>query len=248
MIHPGSNSSYSLILSPIGSFTHSWPVCHLVALLGYCSSAYIHSLDCNITCSSPLCVSSGISRSLESVVSGHRPRAQTVGVIRVDQQGRLMPPVLVAHSMVAKQDPRRFSEASIIPPPRPPPPNMKRLNLKSQRRPPHPGPGTSWPSPLVMAPSGQTQPQPQPQTQHQPQHQPQQAFGGSNLVKMSQMARSTPQLDDYTDVRERDRERERNRDREKSPHVQNTRDSLIPQVSVSFIIVFFFRGKTCSVY
>ncbi|KAE8279086.1 Activated CDC42 kinase 1 [Larimichthys crocea] len=172
----------------------------------------------------------GISRSLESVVSGHRPRAQTVGVIRVDQQGRLMPPVLVAHSMVAKQDPRRFSEASIIPPPRPPPPNMKRLNLKSQRRPPHPGQGTSWPSPLVMAPSGQTQPQPQPQTQHQPQHQPQQAFGGSNLVKMSQMARSTPQLDDYTDVRERDRERERNRDREKSPHVQNTRDSLIPQV------------------
>ncbi|TKS92748.1 Activated CDC42 kinase 1 [Collichthys lucidus] len=174
----------------------------------------------------------GISRSLESVVSGHRPRTQTVGVIRVDQQGRLMPPVLVAHSMVAKQDPRRFSEASIIPPPRPPPPNMKRLNLKSQRRPPHPGPGTSWPSPLIMAPSGQTQPQPQPQTQHQPQHQPQpqQVFGGSNLVKMSQMARSTPQLDDYTDVRERDRERDRNRDREKSPHVQNTRDSLIPQV------------------
>lgn len=195
-----------------------------------------------MTCSScikiPLHVSSGISRSLESVVSGHRPRAHTAGVIRVDQQGRLMPPV--------KQDIRRFSEAN--PPPRPPPPNLKRLNLKCQRRQPHPGLGNSWPSQLVMAPSAQTQPQPQPQPQHQPQHQSQQALGGSNLAKMSQMARSTPQLDDYTESRERDRERERSRDREKSPHVQNTRDSLISQVNYSFIIVFFFCRKTCSVY
>ncbi|KAI9543414.1 hypothetical protein NQZ68_012064 [Dissostichus eleginoides] len=38
---------------------------------------------------------------------------------------------------------------------------------------------------------------------------------------MSQLARSTPQLDDYTD---------RGRERDKSPHVQNTRESLTAQV------------------
>uniref|UniRef100_A0A671W7F6 Tyrosine kinase, non-receptor, 1 n=1 Tax=Sparus aurata TaxID=8175 RepID=A0A671W7F6_SPAAU len=123
----------------------------------------------------------GISRSLESVVSGHRPRSQTVGVLRVDQHGRLMPPVMAAHSVQMLQDPRRFSEASIIPPPRPPPPNLKRFN-------PHPHPPPQHP------------------------HQPQQAVGGSNLVKMAHMARSTPQLDDHTDGRERERERERNRE------------------------------------
>ncbi|XP_041821309.1 non-receptor tyrosine-protein kinase TNK1 isoform X2 [Chelmon rostratus] len=171
----------------------------------------------------------GISRSLESVVSGHRPRAHTVGVVRVDQQGKLMPPAMAARSVVMQQDPRRFSEASIIPPPRPPPPNLKRLNAKSQRRPAiYPVQGTPWPPQVGL---GQTQPQPPPQPQPQPQHQPQQGIGGSNLAKMTHMARSTPQLDDYTDNRERDRERERNRDREKSPHVQNTRDSLISQRS-----------------
>ncbi|XP_076581142.1 non-receptor tyrosine-protein kinase TNK1 isoform X1 [Chaetodon auriga] len=181
--------------------------------------------DCNInrTCSlkRPLPVASGISRSLESVVSGHRPRAHTVGVVRVDQQGRLMAPMMAAHSVVMQQDPRRFSEASIIPPPRPPPPNLKRLNVKSQRRPAsHAAQGTSWPPQVGPSPAAQTQPQPPPQPQ------PQQSTGGSNLGKMTHMARSTPQLDDYTDSRER----ERSRDREKSPHVQNTRDSLISQV------------------
>ncbi|XP_036968784.1 non-receptor tyrosine-protein kinase TNK1 isoform X3 [Acanthopagrus latus] len=167
----------------------------------------------------------GMSRSLESVVSGHRPRSHTVGVLRVDQHGRLMPPMMAAHSVQMQQDPRRFSEASIIPPPRPPPPNLKRFNVKSQRRPQNfPAPGTPWPPQAVQPPGAQPHPPPQ----HP--HQPQQAVGGSNLVKMAHMARSTPQLDDHTDTRERDRERERNRDREKSPHVQNTKDGLISQV------------------
>lgn len=165
---------------------------------------------------------SGISRSLESVVSGHRPRSHTVVTVRVDQQGRLVPPAMAAHSMVMQKDPRRFSEASIVPPPRPPPPNLKQTT-KSQRRPTvHPVQGMLWPPQMVLSPAGQTQPQPQ--HPHQPPHPPQQSMGGSNLAKIAHMARSTPQLDDYTD------NRERNRDREKPPHVQNTRDSLISQV------------------
>lgn len=174
-------------------------------------------------------MSSGISRSLESVVSGHRPRSQTVGVLRVDQHGRLMPPVMAAHSVQMLQDPRRFSEASIIPPPRPPPPNLKRFNVKSQRRPQIVS-GTPWPPQAVQPPG--VQPHPHPPPQHP--HQPQQAVGGSNLVKMAHMARSTPQLDDHTDGRERERERERNREREKSPHVQHTKDTLISQVRGGF--------------
>lgn len=177
-------------------------------------------------------MSSGISRSLESVVSGHRPRSQTVGVLRVDQHGRLMPPVMAAHSVQMLQDPRRFSEASIIPPPRPPPPNLKRFNVKSQRRPQIvPVSGPPWPPQAVQPPG--VQPHPHPPPQHP--HQPQQAVGGSNLVKMAHMARSTPQLDDHTDGRERERERERNREREKSPHVQSTKDTLISQVRGGFM-------------
>lgn len=163
----------------------------------------------------------GMSRSLESVLGGGRPRAHTVGVVRVDQHGKLMPPVMAARSVVTPQDPRRFSEASIVPPPRPPPPNFKRLNMKSQRHPniqqiPH---GTSWPPPGVLSPPP-----------HQlPPHQlpPQPVMGGSNLAKMTHMARSTPQLDEC-DSRERERPRER--DREKSPHIYSTRDTLISQV------------------
>lgn len=161
-------------------------------------------------------------------MSGHRPRSHTVVAVKVDQQGRLLPPVMAAHSMVMQKDPRRFSEASIVPPPRPPPPNLKRLNMKTQRRPAgHPVAGMLWPPQMVSSPAVLTQHQPQPQPQAQPPHPPQMNAGGSNLMKMGQMARSTPQLDDYTD----NRERERNRDREKQPHVQNTRDHLISQVT-----------------
>lgn len=169
----------------------------------------------------------GMSRSLESVVSGHRPRSHTVGAVRVDQHGRLLPPIMAAHSVVMQQDPRRRSEASIVPPPRPPPPNPKRLNMKSQRRPQMyhpPPPGALWPPQAAPPPQPPQPPQPQAQVQVQPQAPPPQAVGGSNLAKMSHMARSTPQLDDHTDGRER------SKDREKSPHVQNTKDMLVSQV------------------
>lgn len=181
-------------------------------------------LDCTVCISIPYSGSSGISRSLESVVSGHRPRFQTVATVKVDQQGRLMPSVMAAHSMVIQQDPRRFSEASIVPPPRPPPPNLKRTNIKSQQRPvAHPVPPTMW---LPQAQAAQAQPQPPPQ--HPPLHQ---SMGGSNLVRMTHMARSTPQLDDFADSRERGREQGKT-------HVQNTRDSLISQVRHRMILVF----------
>lgn len=161
---------------------------------------------------------SGLSKSLESVLSGPRPRAHTVGAVKVDQHGRLVPPVMAARSVVMQQDPRRFSEASIAPPPRPPPPNLKRLNMRPQRRPTvHPVMGTTWPPQVVMPPAAQPQ-----SPAHYP---PQQVIGGSNLAKMSHMARSTPQLDE-TDSRER----ERGRDRERLPQVQHTRDSLTAQV------------------
>lgn len=155
----------------------------------------------------------GMSRSLESVLGGGRPHAHTVGVVRVDQHGKPIP-VMAARSVVTPQDPRRFSEASVVPPPRPPPPNFKRLNLKPQRRPtipqmPH---GTPWPPLGIMSP---------------PQPPPQPVMGGGNLAKMTHMARSTPQLDEC-DSRERDRPRDR--DREKAPHIYCTKDSLISTV------------------
>lgn len=171
-------------------------------------------------------LSSGLSQSLESVLGGPRPRANTVGMIRVDQQGRLMPPAMAAQSVVMQQDPRRFSEASIAPPPRPPLPNLKRLNIKAQRKPvvlPAQAPGPSWPSHVVLSPPAQTQ-------------QPPQSFGGSNLARMANMARSTPQLDECADNRGGDRERERVRDRERSPHIQNPRDALIAQVGDTFLV------------
>lgn len=145
------------------------------------------------------------------MVAGHRPHSHTTAGVRVDQQGRLMPPVMAARS-VLMQDPRRFSEASIVPPPRPPPP---RVNIRSQRRPvAYPVPPAMWP-PQVAA---QAQPQP-------PNQQPAllQGTGGSNLVKMSHMARSTPQLDDFSDSREHSRELVKT-------HFASSRDSVVSQV------------------
>ncbi|XP_037532182.1 non-receptor tyrosine-protein kinase TNK1 [Nematolebias whitei] len=161
----------------------------------------------------------GLSQSLESVLGGSRPRPQMVVGFRMDQQGRLLLPGMAAHSGLIQQDPRRFSEAGLAPPPRPPPLNVKRLNLKAQRKPlVLPTSGPTWSPQIVLSPQGQTQPQ----------HQflpPQGAFG-SNLVKMSQMARSTPQLDDDT----KDRDRERTREREKTYYAQNAKESFVAQV------------------
>uniref|UniRef100_A0A8C6KF41 Tyrosine kinase, non-receptor, 1 n=1 Tax=Nothobranchius furzeri TaxID=105023 RepID=A0A8C6KF41_NOTFU len=116
----------------------------------------------------------GMTRSLESVLGEPRPRSQTVEAFKVDQHGRLV----AAHGVAMQQDPRRFSEASINLPPRPPPPNLKHF------------------SEMILSPPAQTQPQhlfPPP-----PNH------SGSNLMKMAQLARSTPQL--YDDNKERDQE------------------------------------------
>lgn len=74
--------------------------------------------------------------------------------------------------------------------------------------------GTQWPPHVAVSAATQSQIQPQPQPN----------MGSSNLVKMTQLARSTPQLDDNADSRDRDRSRER------PPHLHNTRDSLISQV------------------
>ncbi|KAL6118592.1 tnk1 [Pungitius sinensis] len=158
----------------------------------------------------------GLSQSLESVLGAQRPRAQTFGAFRVDPQGRLMPPELMAvRNAALLKDPRRFSEASINPPPRPPPPNLKRLNPKPPRRPPV-QPANQWPAPPLLSPPAQAR---------YPPPQQQQGAGGSNLARMAQLARSTPQLDELTDGRERERLREREK-----AHAQNTRESLASQI------------------
>uniref|UniRef100_A0A3B3Y403 non-specific protein-tyrosine kinase n=1 Tax=Poecilia mexicana TaxID=48701 RepID=A0A3B3Y403_9TELE len=162
---------------------------------------------------------SGMSQSLESVLSGRRPKPQISGPFRVDQQGRLMAPAMVAQSVMVQKDPRRLSEANLPAPPRPPPPNLARVNPRNQRKPPAQAPAPSpWPSQMILSPPPQ-------QTQPPAQFPPQQG----NLVKMSQMARSTPQLDDD--------QKERSRDREKSSYTQNTKESLVAQVAENFLIV-----------
>ncbi|KAM4564512.1 non-receptor tyrosine-protein kinase TNK1 [Fundulus diaphanus] len=149
-----------------------------------------------------------MSQSLESVLSGPRPRPQA---LRVDQHGRPLPSAVVTRNMMNQQDPRRFSEACLAPPPRPPLPNLKRLNMKAQRKPMvQPPPGPSWPQQMVLYPPAQQQ-QPPPQVL-------QQGLPGSNLGKMAQFTRSTPQLDDD--------QREKVRDREKS----SPKENLIAQV------------------
>lgn len=168
-------------------------------------------------------VSPGLSQSLESVLGGSRPRPQMVGGFRMDQQDRLLLPGMVAHSVLIQQDPRRFSEVGLAPSPRPPPLNLKRLNLKAQRKPLIlPTSGPTWSSQMVLSPPGQTQ------AQHQ--FLPPQVTPGSNLVKMAQMARSTPQLDN--DIKDKDRERAR--EREKTQYVQNAKESFVAQVGYSF--------------
>ncbi|XP_056156314.1 non-receptor tyrosine-protein kinase TNK1 isoform X2 [Lampris incognitus] len=161
----------------------------------------------------------GISRSLESVLSNPQGKAQTGGGVRVDLQGRPVPNVMVARSVVMQQDPRRFSEASVVPPPRPPPPNFKppksQMAIRERRPTLHPPvPGSSWPPQIPQA----SQPQPQ------------QGVGGiSNLAKMSHIARSTPQLDENIDTKEREKERPREKERY-STQAQHTRGALISQI------------------
>uniref|UniRef100_A0A3B3U3J9 Tyrosine kinase, non-receptor, 1 n=1 Tax=Poecilia latipinna TaxID=48699 RepID=A0A3B3U3J9_9TELE len=157
---------------------------------------------------------SGMSQSLESVLSGSRPKPQTSGPFRVDQQGRLIAPAMVAQSVMVQKDPRRLSEANLPAPPRPPLPNLARVNQRNQRKPPAQAPAPSpWPSQMILSPPPQ---QTQPPVQFPPQQ--------GNLVKMSQMARSTPQLDDD--------QRERSRDREKLSYTQNTKEIVCGSAQV----------------
>lgn len=181
-------------------------------------------------------LSSGMSRSLESVLGSPQVKIQTAGGVRVDPQGQLLPNEMVARSVVMQQDPRRFSEASITPPPRPPPPNLKRLKqpqmvIRDRRPAVHPAvPGSSWPPQTIQVP----QPQPQPQLQPQPL----QGVAVSNLAKMAHMARSTPQLDDQLDTKERERVRER--EKERYSQVQHIRDAVITQVGQGEVFILFY--------
>uniref|UniRef100_A0A3Q2Y024 Tyrosine kinase, non-receptor, 1 n=1 Tax=Hippocampus comes TaxID=109280 RepID=A0A3Q2Y024_HIPCM len=129
----------------------------------------------------------GSPDNLESSSSWRQAREKEgSNLIKMSALGRPAAPAMAARSVVMQQDVRRFSEASVLPPPRPPPPNFKRANWKPQRRPTvHPIPGAVWPPP------------------------PPPPAGGANLVKMAQLARSTPQLDEHVDGKERLREREK---------------------------------------
>lgn len=171
-------------------------------------------------------LSPGMTRSLESVLSG--PQNRTVGGVKVDPRRGPLPNAMVVRSVVVQQDPHRLSEASINPPPRPLPPNLKRSKIPQvalirDRRPVNPSPGSLWPP--------QTQKHPQQQMLQPPQPQLQQTMGGSDLGKMAHMAWS--KLDDYGN-KERDQEKEwvvRERERERyPPQVQHTREAFIVQV------------------
>ncbi|XP_029530511.2 activated CDC42 kinase 1-like [Oncorhynchus nerka] len=172
---------------------------------------------------------SGMTRSLESVLSD--PQSRTLGGVKVNPRRGPLPNAMVARSVVVQQDPHRFSEASINPPPRPLPPNLKRVKIPQvalfrDRRPVNPSPGSLWPP--------QPQKNPQQQMLQPPQPQLQQTMGGSDLGKMAHMAWSKPALDDYGD-KERNQEKEwvvRERERERNPsQVQHTREAFIAQVT-----------------
>ena len=181
--------------------------------------------------------SSGFSKSLESVLGGPQGKTRNGGPeqTRQDPQGGRRPAGgsggMMAHSVVLEQDIRRRSEASIAPP-RPPPPAFLRPKPHGMggrdRRPTVHGvqqqqqqqhgppwiPGSQPPPP----PSGPPQMHPAP---------PQQ--GGGNLVRMGQLARSTPVLDEPGEGKSREPEV---REREKNVYstVQQARDAVVAQV------------------
>lgn len=154
-----------------------------------------------------------MSRSLESVLGGssHKDKWEHSGG-RIDARRAMFGHVI--------QDPRRFSEANIVPPPRPPPPNLKPPRypplIGRNRRPPMPqGPPQLWPLP----------------PQHPQLVQPQPHPGSVNLTRIAHMARSMPQLDGNGDKDQKERER----GREKYPqYVQLDKEGLIRQVLFSF--------------
>ncbi|KAJ8008191.1 hypothetical protein DPEC_G00102200 [Dallia pectoralis] len=167
---------------------------------------------------------SGMTRSLESVLSAPQGNAPTIGGVRTEPRRGPPPITMVTRNVVMQQDPRRFSDASVTPPPRPPLPNLKRFKIPHLlTRDPRPNLNlaSEFPRPLSYQPP--VQPQPNRLV----------VGGGGNLARMAQMARSTPALDDCGD-RERDQEKERVvREREKErypPQVQNNRATAMVQV------------------
>ncbi|XP_016103274.1 activated CDC42 kinase 1-like [Sinocyclocheilus grahami] len=168
----------------------------------------------------------GISRSLESVLGGSQDKGRGPGgnaAQRADPR-RLMQCNLM-------QDPRRFSDAIVIPPARPPPPSFKCISppntvfkcvkpqmMTQDRRPVNPA---GW--------------APQTHSQLQFQFQPQQqCLGNSNLDRMAHLAKSSPQLDDGPEKeKERDKEQEKEREREKAKErypPQVDKEAVIAQV------------------
>lgn len=166
----------------------------------------------------------GFSRSLESVLGGPQDQDRGPGGNAAQRADPRRP---MQNNLM--QDPRRFSDAIIIPPARPPPPSFKCISppntgfkcIKPQmmiqdRRPGNP---MGWP----------------PQT-HSPLHfqfQPQQQFlGNSNLARMAHLAKSSPQLDDGPEKeKERDKEKEREREKAKERYPpQVNKEAVIAQV------------------
>lgn len=170
-----------------------------------------------------------MSRSLESVLAVPQNKTQTeIGNPTQRANGRkpTQPPYA--------SDMRRFSDASgVHPPPRPPPPNFKHFQraqmIRERRMAANPAPAAWIPTPLANV---------QPQLK---------IMGGSNLTKMANLARSSPQLDnDFEKEKDsdKDRERERERTRERYPPqapVQVDKDAIISQVRI-FINNFIYTA------
>ncbi|XP_042617299.1 activated CDC42 kinase 1-like [Cyprinus carpio] len=166
--------------------------------------------------------SSGMSRSLESVLGVPQDKGQGAGgnaAQRPDPR-RLMQSNLL-------QDPRRFSDAIVVPPSRPPPPSFKCIS------PPNTGFKCVKPQMMIhdrrpVNPGGWA-----PQTHSQLQfrfQQQQQCLGNSNLARMTHLAKSSPQLDDGPEKeKEQEKEREREKAKERYPP-QVDKEAVIAQV------------------
>uniref|UniRef100_A0A9J7Y322 Tyrosine kinase, non-receptor, 1 n=1 Tax=Cyprinus carpio carpio TaxID=630221 RepID=A0A9J7Y322_CYPCA len=164
----------------------------------------------------------GMSRSLESVLGVPQDKGQGAGgnaAQRPDPR-RLMQSNLL-------QDPRRFSDAIVVPPSRPPPPSFKCIS------PPNTGFKCVKPQMMIhdrrpVNPGGWA-----PQTHSQLQfrfQQQQQCLGNSNLARMTHLAKSSPQLDDGPEKeKEQEKEREREKAKERYPP-QVDKEAVIAQV------------------
>lgn len=163
---------------------------------------------------------SGISISLESILDVSQNKGQGAG-----GNGAQRPDPRRLEQSNLMRDPRRFSDAVVIPPPRPPPPSIKCITP----------PTTSFKPQMMFhdrraANPASWTPQTHPQLQTQFQFQPQQpCLGTNNLVRMAHLAKSSPQLDDGLE-KEKEKEQEKEREREKG------RERYPPQVNKEAVI------------